>query len=90
MSRSATESRALDVLPAMRWLRGYQRRWLRVDLIAGLTLSAYLLPAALGDASLAGLPPERGLYACLFSGWFSGCSVARGTPRSPSRPQYRC
>src|SRR5205085_6961775 len=28
----------------------------------------YLLPAALGDASLANLPPQAGLYACLFSG----------------------
>ena len=27
-----------------------------------------LLPAGIGDASLAGLPPEAGLYACLFSG----------------------
>lgn len=31
-------------------------------------LAAYLLPAALGDASLANLEPEAGLYACLFSG----------------------
>ena len=40
----------------------------RADLVAGLTLAAYLLPAGIGDASLAGLPPEAGLYACLFSG----------------------
>lgn len=31
-------------------------------------LAAYLLPAGLGDASLANLPPEAGLYACLFAG----------------------
>jgi MFS superfamily sulfate permease-like transporter len=36
--------------------------------VAGATLAAYLLPAGIGDASLAGLPPEAGLYACLFSG----------------------
>src|SRR5262249_30410451 len=54
--------------PAATWLRSYQRAWFRFDLIAGLTLAAYLLPAALGDASLANLPPERGLYACLFGG----------------------
>ena len=41
---------------------------LKADLVAGLTLAAYLLPAGIGDASLAGLPPETGLYACLFSG----------------------
>src|SRR5881397_1514827 len=55
-------------LPAVTWLRSYHRSWFRLDLIAGITLAAYLLPAALGDASLAGLPPEAGLYACLFSG----------------------
>ena len=31
-------------------------------------LAAYLLPAGLGDASLANLPPQAGLYACLFGG----------------------
>ena len=56
------------ILPARKWLPTYQRSWLRVDIIAGITLAAYLLPAALGDASLAGLRPEAGLYACLFSG----------------------
>ena len=55
-------------IPALRWLPAYDRSWLRGDLIAGLTLAAYLLPAALGDASLANLPPQAGLYACLFSG----------------------
>jgi high affinity sulfate transporter 1 len=51
-----------------RWLPGYQTPWLRSDLVAGLTLAAYLLPAGIGDASLAGLAPEAGLYACLFAG----------------------
>jgi SulP family sulfate permease len=55
-------------LPAFGWLRNYQRDWFRLDVIAGITLAAYLLPAALGDASLANLRPEAGLYACLFSG----------------------
>src|SRR6476660_6683740 len=50
------------------WLPGYNKSWLRGDVVAGITLAAYLLPAALGDASLANLPPETGLYACLFSG----------------------
>ena len=55
-------------VPAARWLRSYQRDLFRLDLVAGVTLAAYLLPAALGDASLANLPPEAGLYACLFGG----------------------
>jgi SulP family sulfate permease len=50
------------------WLRGYSAAALRPDFVAGLTLAAYLLPAGIGDASLAGLPPEAGLYACLFPG----------------------
>src|SRR5436309_4446091 len=55
-------------IPALTWLRAYDRTWLRGDVLAGITLAAYLLPAALGDASLANLRPEAGLYACLFSG----------------------
>lgn len=50
------------------WLVGYRAGWLRADVVAGITLTAYLLPAAIGDASLARLPPEAGIYACLFSG----------------------
>jgi SulP family sulfate permease len=56
------------VFPATVWLRSYQRSWFRLDLVAGVTLAAYLIPAGLGDASLANLPPEAGLYACLFAG----------------------
>ncbi len=60
-------------VPALGWLRGYQRAWLVTDLVAGLTLAAYVIPAGIADASLAQLPPQAGLYACLFSGlvfWF--------------------
>jgi len=56
------------VLSVSQWLPSYNSEWVRPDLVAGLTLAAYLLPAGIGDASLAGLPPEAGLYACLFSG----------------------
>jgi high affinity sulfate transporter 1 len=56
------------VAPGLRTLREYQLSWLRSDLVAGVTLAAYLVPAGIGDASLAGLPPEAGLYACLFGG----------------------
>ena len=58
----------LRSIPAFTWLRSYDGSWLRGDSLAGITLAAYLLPAALGDASLANLPPEVGLYACLFGG----------------------
>jgi sulfate permease, SulP family len=55
-------------IPARAWLRTYDRSSLRGDIAAGLTLAAYLLPSAIGDASLAGLPPEAGLYSILFGG----------------------
>src|SRR6267142_6016257 len=54
------------MVPLPTWLRTYDPGWLKGDVAAGITLAAYLLPAALGDASLANLPPEAGLYACLF------------------------
>jgi high affinity sulfate transporter 1 len=57
-----------DALPGLRLLRGYRPAWLRGDIVAGVVLAAYLLPAGLGDASLAGLAPEAGLYSCLFAG----------------------
>ena len=65
---SAQVGRWRRMVPAVRWLRSYQPQWFRADFAAGVTLAAYLLPAALGDASLAGLPPQAGLYACLSGG----------------------
>ena len=56
------------MLHARVWLADYDTSWLRGDIVAGITLAAYLLPSAIGDASLAGLPPQAGLYACLFGG----------------------
>jgi high affinity sulfate transporter 1 len=64
----APPSFLLRMLPGLSCFR--HRRWedWRHDVAAGVTLSAYLLPAGIGDASLAGLPAEAGMYACLFSG----------------------
>src|SRR6476646_8183871 len=58
------------IAPALHPLASYGGEGLGGDLVAGITRAAYLLPAALGDASLANLPPAAGLYACLFSGLF--------------------
>ena len=66
--RASLAEKIAGFVPAVQLLRSYQPIWFRADLIAGLTLAAYLLPAGIGDASLAGVPPEAGLYACLFSG----------------------
>src|SRR5258706_16100482 len=67
-SSSSSPAGSTRYIPGLNLLRSYQPVWLRADLVAGLTLAAYLLPAGIGDASLAGLPPQAGLYACLFSG----------------------
>ena len=50
------------------WLPSYQRSWLRSDLVAGLSLAAYAIPVSMAYASLAGLPPESGLYCYLLGG----------------------
>ena len=56
------------MVPAVHWLPSLSAASMRADVVAGITLAAYLLPAGIADASLADLPPEAGLYACLFSG----------------------
>jgi SulP family sulfate permease len=52
-------------LPIRRWLPAYERRWLRPDLIAAAAVWAVLVPEGMAYASLAGLPPEAGLFAAL-------------------------
>lgn len=44
-------------------LRGYQRGWLRGDVVAGLTVWAVLVPEAMAYATIAGVSPVVGLYA---------------------------
>ncbi len=46
-------------------LRGYRRAWLRGDLIAGVTVAAYLVPQVMAYATIAGLNPVVGLWAAL-------------------------
>lgn len=46
-------------------LRGYQRGWLRSDVVAGLTVAAYFVPQVMAYAQLAGLPAVAGLWASL-------------------------
>jgi sulfate permease, SulP family len=46
-------------------LRGYQRAWLRGDVIAGVTVASYLVPQVMAYATVAGVPPVAGLWAAL-------------------------
>ena len=48
--------------PGLAALRGY-RAWLAGDLLAGVTVAAYLVPQVMAYAGLAGLPPVTGLWA---------------------------
>jgi sulfate permease, SulP family len=50
-------------LPGAALLRSYQRDWLRVDVLAGVTVAAYLVPQVMAYAAVAGLPPAAGLWA---------------------------
>jgi high affinity sulfate transporter 1 len=55
-------------LPPLRWLVGYQAAWLPGDIVAGVTLAAYAIPVSLAYATLAGLPPQVGIYGYLLGG----------------------
>jgi sulfate permease, SulP family len=66
MGSSARRNRWLIFrAPGLGALRGYRRAWLSGDLIAGVTVAAYLVPQVMAYASLAGLPPVTGLWAAL-------------------------
>ena len=56
--------------PPARWLVAYRLQWLAQDAIAGVTLAAYGIPVSLAYASLAGLPPQYGIYCYLVGGLF--------------------
>ncbi len=49
----------------LRVFRKYERAWLAKDLVAGLVLTAFLVPVGMGYAQAAGLPPITGLYATI-------------------------
>jgi high affinity sulfate transporter 1 len=76
-TRSAGESTAAApvrgwraAFPPAQWLASYRPQWLPHDAIAGVTLAAYGIPVSLAYASLAGLPPQYGIYCYLVGGLF--------------------
>lgn len=52
-------------MPSIGWLRDYRKEWLRLDLVAGVTAAAVIIPQAMAYATIAGLPVEVGLYTAL-------------------------
>src|SRR5437762_14145301 len=57
--------RPSTLIPALSWIRTYTTKNVRLDLIAGLSLAAFVIPESLAYASLAQLPPVTGLYCYL-------------------------
>ena len=55
----------LAAVPGVRVLRTYERAWLSKDVVAGLVLTALLVPQGMAYAELAGLPPITGLYTSI-------------------------
>ena len=52
-------------LPGVRAASRYQRRWLPKDVVAGVLLTALLVPQGMAYAQLAGLPAITGLYTSI-------------------------
>ena len=54
------------LFPGLLWLKDYHQDTFRSDLLSGLVIAFMLIPQGMGYALVAGLPPEYGLYACIF------------------------
>lgn len=65
MSERVAGSSLKRHVPALQWLRHYDRTLLPADLIAGLSVWALLVPQSIAYASIAGVPAQYGLYAAL-------------------------
>jgi sulfate permease, SulP family len=57
-------------IPPLRWLPSYNFRTFGDDAVAGLMLTAYAIPVSLAYATLAGLPPQYGIFGYLLGGLF--------------------
>lgn len=47
------------------WVRRYERAWLRGDVVAGISVAAYLIPQVMAYATVVGLPPVVGLRTAI-------------------------
>ncbi len=65
MGSSGQRRRLPGRAPGLAVLRRYRRAWLRGDLVAGVTVAAYMVPQVMAYAAVAGLPPAAGLWAAL-------------------------
>ena len=51
--------------PGLHTLMHYERQWLLPDIVAGLVLTAVLIPVGMGYAEASGVPAIHGLYATI-------------------------
>jgi len=59
-----------QLFPPFLWFKNYNSTFFKADCIAGITLAAYGIPVSLAYATLAGLPPQYGIYGYLIGGLF--------------------
>jgi high affinity sulfate transporter 1 len=67
---STFRDRLYRLLPSIKWLKEYSFGLFGNDTVSGLTLAAYAIPVSLAYATLAGLPPQYGVYGYLIGGIF--------------------
>ncbi len=57
--------RITNIVPALQWVCQYNKASFGSDLLASIIVTIMLVPQGLAYSMLAGLPPERGLYASI-------------------------
>ena len=60
-------ARLIAIFPFLRWFRSITKDTLRADFFAGLTGAVIVLPQGVAFATIAGLPPEYGLYTAMIT-----------------------
>jgi high affinity sulfate transporter 1 len=63
----ASTSPQVSWLPGLQMVRRYRREWLRGDLLAGIAVTALMIPHGMAYAELAGVPAVTGLYTTITS-----------------------
>lgn len=63
--KSKSASGPARYIPILAWLPGYEAKWLSADFLAGLSVWALLVPQGIAYSSIAGVPPQYGLYTAL-------------------------
>ena len=70
VSKKSILERLGKIIPSVKWLSEYSFNLFSSDAVSGLTLAAYAIPVSLAYATLAGLPPQYGIYGYLIGGIF--------------------